>query len=44
MILAAKFVLVPLLIAMITLVGARFGPRIAGVVTGCPSWPARSSS
>jgi hypothetical protein len=43
-ILAAKFVLVPLLIAMITLVGARFGPRIAGVVTGCPSWPARSSS
>ena len=36
MILAAKFVLVPLLIAMITLVGARFGPRIAGVVTGLP--------
>jgi hypothetical protein len=35
-ILAAKFVLVPLLIALITVVGARFGPRIAGIVTGLP--------
>jgi hypothetical protein len=36
LILAAKFVLVPLLIGMITLAGARFGPRVAGVVTGLP--------
>lgn len=36
LILAAKFVLVPLLIGMITLAGARFGPRVAGVVTGFP--------
>lgn len=34
--LAAKLVLVPLLIAAITLAGARFGARIAGVLTGFP--------
>ena len=36
MILAAKLVLVPLFIAAITLAGARFGPRAAGVLTGLP--------
>ena len=35
-VLAAKLVLVPLLIAAITLAGARFGPRVAGVLTGLP--------
>jgi hypothetical protein len=34
--LTAKLVLVPLLIAAITLAGARFGPRVAGVLTGLP--------
>ncbi len=34
--LAAKLVLVPLLIATITLAGARFGPRAAGALTGLP--------
>lgn len=36
MILAAKLVLVPCLIAAITLAGARFGPRVAGALTGLP--------
>lgn len=36
MIFAAKLVLVPLFIAAITLAGARFGPRAAGVLTGLP--------
>jgi len=36
MILVVKLVLVPVLIALITLAGARFGPRIAGVLTGLP--------
>jgi len=35
-ILAAKLVLVPCLIAAITLAGARFGPRVAGALTGLP--------
>lgn len=34
--LAAKLVLVPCLIAAITLAGARFGPRVAGALTGLP--------
>jgi len=34
--LAIKLVLVPLLIAAITIAGARFGPRIAGALTGLP--------
>jgi hypothetical protein len=34
--LAVKIVLVPLLIAAITLAGQRFGPRAAGVLTGFP--------
>ena len=36
MLLAAKLVLVPCLIAVITLAGARFGPRVAGALTGLP--------
>ena len=36
MILVVKLVLVPMLIALLTLAGARFGPRIAGVLTGLP--------
>lgn len=36
MMLAAKLVLVPLLIAAITVAGARFGPRVAGMLTGLP--------
>jgi hypothetical protein len=35
-ILAVKLVLVPCLIAAITLAGARFGPRVAGALTGLP--------
>ena len=35
-VLASKLVLVPLLIAGITIAGTRFGPRIAGVLTGLP--------
>jgi hypothetical protein len=35
-VLAAKLVLVPLLIGAITVAGARLGPRIAGVLTGLP--------
>jgi hypothetical protein len=35
-VLAAKLALVPLLIAGITIAGARLGPRIAGVLTGLP--------
>jgi hypothetical protein len=33
---AAKLVLVPTLIAAITLAGVRFGPRVAGALTGLP--------
>lgn len=36
MLLAVKLVLVPCLIAAITIAGARFGPRVAGVLTGLP--------
>ena len=32
----AKLVLVPTLIAAITLAGMRFGPRVAGALTGLP--------
>ena len=34
--LATKLVLVPLLIAAITVAGQRLGPRIAGALTGLP--------
>jgi hypothetical protein len=34
--LAIKLVLVPLLIAAITIAGERFGPRVAGALTGFP--------
>ena len=36
MILLAKLVLVPLLIAAITIAGQRLGPRVAGALTGLP--------
>ena len=36
LVLAAKLVLVPALIAAITLAGRRFGPRVAGMLTGLP--------
>ena len=36
MILVAKLLLVPTLIAFITVAGTRFGPRVAGVLTGLP--------